>query len=371
MAPLPGPASLGAHIPALKAFARPNGKAARARTLVSPETGVELPPEDADGTPSGPFELPFSEESQSQGSSETWAEAEARRHFRASALTVSLALLAAGAVFVSWWWNHRESTFPPGVLAEQESAFQLLQKDDAASRRRATEALSGLIAAHPTYLEARANFLVALLLELDDRKAAVRYQTNEMEELKAEVGRLQTLQNVPNWMEKVARNTDQLKALKTETDLLVGGVVAVEQQVSLAMGELPAANETRPLEMIPWLRAQALLTSVKGSGQALTLDQRYHLLNPQDPWDTVIFAEYALNARASPEILIQAMEEMARLEKSNASFIRPHVLSARLALMRKNRETAKLELEVVLALNPAHELAKQLLDWEKAAAEPK
>ncbi|HVE85323.1 MAG TPA: lipid kinase, partial [Myxococcales bacterium] len=80
----------------------------------------------------------------------------------------------------------------------------------------------------------------------------------------------------------------------------------------------------------------------------------------------VALAELALNARVSPDAMISAHAEMDELAQKDSTFLRSYVLSARLSLAQKHNESAVAGLEAVLALNPAHEIARQLLDWARS-----
>ena len=105
---------------------------------------------------------------------------------------------------------------------------------------------------------------------------------------------------------------------------------------------------------------------MKGSDTAIALAERYKNMGGTDGWAAVALAELALNARVSPDAMVAAHAEMDELAAKDSTFLRSYVLSARLSLAQKHSESAVAGLEAVLALNPAHEIARQLLDWARS-----
>ena len=71
-------------------------------------------------------------------------------------------------------------------------------------------------------------------------------------------------------------------------------------------------------------------------------------------------AEYALNSRAPPATLQEAAAALEALRRQDTAFFRAHVLGARLAIALRDEASARALLDVVLALNPNHTLARKL-----------
>jgi hypothetical protein len=110
---------------------------------------------------------------------------------------------------------------------------------------------------------------------------------------------------------------------------------------------------------------------VNGSEQALTLAERYRVMGGADGWDAIALAEYATNARVPPDTLTEARIAIEKLRTADSAFILAYLLGARIALAQKDFEAAGSWLEAVMALNAAHDTAKQLLGWiEEAKRSP-
>ena len=86
-------------------------------------------------------------------------------------------------------------------------------------------------------------------------------------------------------------------------------------------------------------------------------------MGTNDGWVAVALAEYAINAQVAPALIAEARAESERSRSADSTFLRPYVLAARLALLQKDYDAASTALDAVVALNPAHEMARQLVGW--------
>ena len=114
-------------------------------------------------------------------------------------------------------------------------------------------------------------------------------------------------------------------------------------------------------------RADAVFFGVAGRDKAIEEAERYKQLGGKDGWGEVGYAEYILNARASPpESAQQALKSMEALVARDSTFLRPYVLAGRLALLLRQRDTALARFDTVVTMNPKHTLAQTLGDQERS-----
>ncbi|HME91416.1 MAG TPA: hypothetical protein VKE49_08320, partial [Myxococcaceae bacterium] len=135
---------------------------------------------------------------------------------------------------------------------------------------------------------------------------------------------------------------------------------------------LALSKELSGAEELTATRAEAVYFGAKGSDRALNLSERYRLLGGKDGWDAIAFGEYSANAHVAPDTLAQARGGLEALRTSDSAFLRAYVLAARLALAQREHDAASTLIEAVVALNPSHELARQLVAWveESRRSEP-
>lgn len=260
----------------------------------------------------------------------------------------------------------RRTTVPPDAVARRESVHLLLRRDDGQSRERAVAELEGLLSSHPDYASAQADLVVAMALQLDDARVQTRLLSSEADDLNRRVARL-TEEKVPgDWENRVNAMTERLGEIKRAVEPLLERSGALDARLDERFRRLQSLQATSPEEQLAMGRAQAVYYGVKGSEQAITMAERYRQLGGTDGWSNVALAELALNARVSPDTMSAARTSMDELSSRDSTFLRSYVLSARLSIAQRQNENAANGLEAVLALNPAHEIARQLL----AAARP-
>jgi hypothetical protein len=301
------------------------------------------------------------------------AELALRRHYERrnrTALGILLAVvLVASAVAVFRVVLPSFQSAPAAAVVEEEAAFAQLRKDDPTSRSRAVARLRALVAAQPRYVEAHAALALALLLDLDDRRAALQRYTREAEALATQKARLEAERPGPDWRVQANRLVDRIGALKAKSDPLFEDAKGLQAQANSAYAALTKLQAVQPAEQLARTRTDALFSAIDGRDQAIVLAERYRQMGGQDGWAEVANAEYALNTRVTPETASQALDAMRALQKRDTTFLRAYVLGGRLALQTKQRDLAASQFDAALALNPDHVLAQTLAD-DARASEP-
>ncbi len=283
------------------------------------------------------------------------------------ALGVVLAVVAVVAivelvrVFLPAWQRA-----PSSAVVAEEAAFAQLRKDDTASRMQAEQQLRVLVTSQPQYVEAQAALALALLLDVDDRRAAIQRYTREAEALSTQKARLEAERPGLDWRVEANRLVDKITALKVKSDPLIEQAKAIQSQANAAYGALMRLEAVKPSELLARTRTEAIFDAVDGRDQAIALAERYRQLGGLDGWADIANAEYALNTRATPETANQALEQMRALQKRDTTFIRAYVLAGRLALQTKQLDLAASQFDATLALNPSHTLAQTLAEDARA-----
>jgi hypothetical protein len=113
-------------------------------------------------------------------------------------------------------------------------------------------------------------------------------------------------------------------------------------------------------EFIYSVRARALMLGVTGDNQVIALAERYRSLGGTDGWGTVALAEYAVNTNVPPDTLREVRSNIETMRKADPTFLRVHVLAARLDMVQRKFEQAAEILDAVVAMNPSHDLAAAL-----------
>ena len=288
-----------------------------------------------------------------------------RRNSLALGALLVLAVAAAVVAFVRVFLPNWQSA-PVAAVVEEEAAFAQLRKDDATSRSQAEARLKALVASQPSYVEAHAALALALLLDVDDRRAAISRYTREADALTLQKARLEAERPSLDWRVEANRLLDKITALKVKTDPLVEEAKGVQAQANAAYSALMKLEATKPSEQLARARTEALFNAIDGRDAAIALAERYRQMGGQDGWADVANAEYALNTRVTPETAAQALDAMRALQKRDTTFLRAYVLGGRLAMQTKRLDLAAAQFEATLALNPNHVLAQALAEDARA-----
>ena len=277
------------------------------------------------------------------------------------ALVVGVAAIAVIAFFGVKLID-RLHEIPPGLIAEEHATLGQDRLDDASSRDEVLAKLAGLAAKSPRFVAPRADQALLLALRLDDVRAPLPVLDAESSEIDKDIAALTEAKSTSDWEVRVNALRARKRQLAEQTAAVEEDASARKTLLDHAVAALPPATSDATAANLAVVRARGVAAGVEGSGAALELAERYTSLGDPDGWATLILAEYALNAHAPPETVDQVRRRLAALKSHDASFLRPYVLLARLALDADRPGDAASELEAVVALNPRHTLAHQLLD---------
>ncbi|HZN94541.1 MAG TPA: zinc-ribbon domain-containing protein [Myxococcales bacterium] len=261
----------------------------------------------------------------------------------------------------------RPKTVPIEITAQRDKVQLLLRRDDGQSRERAVSELVAMTSTYPEYIPAQADLVVALALQLDDERIQSRRLSAEADDLNRRIARLIEERSPTDWENRVAAMRARLSDISARANPMVEKVGVIDTQLNDRFLTLQALQPAGEVDQLAVARAQAIYSGVKGSDQAIILAERYKNLGGKDGWAGVALAELALNARVTPDAMNAAQAEMSQLSSKDSTFLRSYVLSARLSIAQKQGENAVQGLEAVLALNPAHEVARQLLESARSA----
>jgi hypothetical protein len=327
--------------------------------------GVMLPPEEPSGSaPSLPgLHLPLDSRSLTRADAAEnllRRQIERRNHLALFTVVTVVLVIAAAALVRTFLPSFRSA--PVAAVVEEEDASAQLRKDDPNSRSKAVARLKALVAAQPRYVEAQSALTLALLLDLDDRRAVIHRYLREEEALTTQKARLEAERPGPDWRVLANRLVDRIAAIRTKIAPLNDDAKGLQAQANAAYAVLMKMEAVQPAETLARTRTEALYSAVDGQDQAIALAERYRQMGGDDGWSEVAYAEYALNTNVPPETAAQALEQMRTLQKRDTTFLRAYVLGGRLALQLKQRDLAASQFDAAVALNPDHVLAQTLAE---------
>jgi len=327
--------------------ARPEPTATTLPNLAPIERAQELPPLRVDLPPEPGFQsgqvqtqrnLPVPDAADDAAMAELQ-----KRSGRRTALAVIVFLVVALGLGLALLWH----LFGRTLLGANDAAFDrqaveravaLLRMDDADSRAQAMGELKKQLEAKPNFVEARAALAMAEAFAFDDAGAfAIALQE------KARQGRADA-QAVEDAQSRVmaAKVT-----LQNELDALKDALKRVE----------PGSEQERAV-----LRGIAVALGTLGDPQAVTVAQQfYQSTKDADDWVDLAMPEYQAVAGKDVLAALKQLEEI-RGRRSNSTFFRVLVLTARLQLKASSPVAAEEALKTVTTLNSKHELAALMLD---------
>ena len=289
--------------------------------------------------------------------------AQIRRRSRALLAAIAVAVVLSG-VFAIRGTVKRRSAIPVQVLASEDNALTLLRRDDRRSRKQAIDEIELLAQRYPQLASPAAIRLLALSLDLDDVKLGVKRVQAQSDEVSRSIARLQDRRSTGDWETRITAARAQVAALKKESDALTEEANAIDRKINDAYSALlTSSKELQGSEQSAAIRAQAIYYGVRGSAKAFEYLGQYRQLGGKDGWDAIAQAEYAVNAQVPAATLGEARSLSERIRSTDSAFLRAYVLAARIALVQKDYDAAATLLEAVVALNPAHEIARQLIAW--------
>jgi len=286
-----------------------------------------------------------------------------RRRNRTLLAAVAVAVALSG-FFAIRGAVKRRSAIPAEVLAREDNALTLLRRDDRRSRKQAIDEIESLAQQYPQLASPAAIRLLALSLDLDDVKLGVNRVQAQSDEVSRSIARLQDRRSTGDWETRITTARAQVAALKKESDAMTEEANAIDRKINGAYSALlTSSKELQGSEQSAAIRAQAIYYGVRGSDKALEYVGQYRQLGARDGWDAIAQAEYVVNAHVPAATLGEARSVSERVRSTDSAFLRAYVLAARIALVQKDYDAAGTLLEAVVALNPAHEIARQLIAW--------
>jgi len=258
----------------------------------------------------------------------------------------------------------RRSATPAEVIRAEENALTQLRRDDRRSRKQVIAESAALVRKYPEQMSPAAIQLLALSLDLDDVKLGMKRIQAQSDEATRQIARLEEKKSAGGSEDQVTAARAQLAALKRDSSVLLEDASALDRRVNASYSALlTLAKTARDADEQSSLRAETIYYGVKGSEKVVPLIERYRQSGAKDGWDAIALAEYALNAPPTSATVAQAHEVIERTRASDSAFLRAYVLAARLALAQKDYDAAATSLDAVVALNPSHEVARQLIGW--------
>ncbi|WP_342374144.1 hypothetical protein NVS55_22385 [Myxococcus stipitatus] len=254
-------------------------------------------------------------------------------------------------------WRDRDANMPTAAVTAKDEAAALLRRDDEVTRATAIDTLKRLTVAHPKYVEARAELLVALSLRLGEHQAEVEGLRLRAEQLQREMGTL-----APDSLELVAR-AEELSEVTRLGGPLKADLTKLRDEVDALAATLEPAPEVEPTPaLVARVKARALHAAVRASPDALALAERLrNVESTPKVWSTLARAEYVLSSGSPPTSIEQSKKDLEALREADGTLLRAHVLGARMALRQDDTASARSLLDVVHALNPNHDVARKLL----------
>lgn len=346
--------------------------ALQASAGVDPPSMVNLPPDPVSGSarsqrPRTSVELPTAQplfrSEQPEDSRSAMSEQIGTRN-RFALVVILVAVIGVPAFLAIRTALKRRSAIPAEVIRAEENALSQLRRDDRRSRKQVIADSESLVRKYPEQVSPAALQLLALSLDLDDVKLGMKRIQVQSDEVSRQIARLEEKRSAGGPEEPVTAAKAQLAALKKDGGALQEEANGLDRRVNAGYSALlNLSKNARDADEQSSLRAESIYYAIRGSDKVLPLLERYRQSAARDGWDAIALAEYALNAAPSSATLAQAHAVIERTRASDSAFLRPYVLAARLALAQKDYDAAATSLDAVVALNPSHEVARQLIVW--------
>jgi hypothetical protein len=275
---------------------------------------------------------------------------------------VGLVLLAVLSMGISRWVARRKLAVSPEAVTTYEKAIGLLRRDDGASRKKARGELEAALRSSPDYLDARAALVVTLALQSDDAQAANQHAQTASSLLTRQIAQVQERKSTGDWQNRANVLADQLRVIHEQAGPLRDQAIALSKLAESAWNALLArATELHQLENLAVQRAEMIYLGTRGAERADFLASHYLSAGGADGWDAIALGELAANGKLDPATATKARSSLARLRATDPAFLRAYVLGARIEMAENRSEAATTLLDAVVALNPAHEVARKML----------
>ncbi len=263
---------------------------------------------------------------------------------------------------VGWRSLEGRRELPESALTAHGDALTAIRRDDPASLTLASEQLSALLRQHPTFVRASADQGLVLALQLDDQKARADAQHAAQAGLRMQIEALERARSPGDWQNRVNALRDALSGHDRTLAEILSVETRLQQELLMVRDALPKPSQlTETEDRIAVTRAHLFAEAVAGSTESLGLLARFQQEGGSDAWQKIAYATYILNSRgAQASGLAQAREGLADVKSADAVWLRPYVLSARLARSAADAQGVRSNLDAVLTLNPKHAIAAEL-----------
>ncbi|MFL5321279.1 MAG: hypothetical protein ACJ790_16585, partial [Myxococcaceae bacterium] len=328
----------------------------------APAPSVELPPERPApipltlGTPPEPT-------ADADGDGFKIYSPEPKRSYGWVFAVVMLAVLGVAGYVGAKEWQRRKAQIPTDVQARLLSAQTLLRADDLNSLNRAATEFDSIANAYPSWREPRAWQAISLAFELDDTNLQLALLRTQALSLNARIAKLEDDKAPADWQIRVNAMQDEVAAIKQKSQPLTDSASKLSQQLSSVVdAAVEHTSEQSKEDQLAVARARVLVTAINGLPINDAL-QTYRDQGGANGWDAIAKSELALNRKdPEPSQTNAALASMQSLRQSDSTFIRTHVLAARLAAAAAQQDVAQAAAETAIALNPEHQVARVLLN---------
>lgn len=281
------------------------------------------------------------------------------------AVVVFLVIALGLALTLVWYVFGRAIVSKESVEIRTETAKALatLRQDDLASQRKVIGDLRTLLSKYPDSLDAQSALVVALAVSADDARADVLREQRLAKRLEERVADTPP-ENAEQARANAAAQNETVRAKQTIAERLTAEMVAARTKlVALQQPSLSAA------EQFALARADALAASILAEGnEALMLAERARQVSvgltdkQPDNWSDLVVPEYVINSGTGgcTDSCDDALRQLQIIQTRDSTFLRAHVLAARIHLKQNQIALADEDLTRVLSLSPSHDSAKQL-----------
>ena len=283
------------------------------------------------------------------------------RRRRRVAWWIFLAMLGSVGYFGYRRWASTYGQLSSIAISERERAWALLRKDDSASRAQAISALRDLVRDNPSQIVLKGDYIVSLLLELDDDRLSSVLVENKIRKIQKEAVELGEKKVPSDWENRVNVLTEEVRGLQEQQAPTGTAIHSLENEVKMNYESIRQAVSASGAAQGVVFRTEMMVAGVSGILPPESAINGYQKAGNEPGWSSIALSEYAVNGRASEAVIDRAKSEIRALRASDSSFFRAYVLAARIALKQGQNLEAITSLDALVALNPSHQLARSLL----------
>jgi hypothetical protein len=196
-------------------------------------------------------------------------------------------------------------------------------------------------------------------LATDDASARARRHRDQSEAIRRRLDRLSDQSpSRPELARQLELARDESRGATADAEVLQG---ALKTETQTLLGLAQTTEKLPPAQQLAALRARSVSLAVQGEATALALAEEFNQkAGTPDVWNDLALPEYVANGGSSYD---EAQRQLEAIEARDDTFLRAYVLSARIALLRRDTPGAEAQLAKVLAFHPGHDAALQLLAW--------